>query len=89
MQCVVPTDPARVGFGVLAHTEAETIRFSLLDTADTAGCLERAENGVWDHGHALAWAEEKRAGGRFLLGSTKVESWSCSRGWLGLTGNCG
>ena len=45
MQCVVPTDPARVGFGVLAHTEAETIRFSLLDIPDAAVC-ERAENKV-------------------------------------------
>ena len=32
--------------GSLEHTEARDVRFSVLDTADAAGCLGRAENGA-------------------------------------------
>lgn len=34
--------------GSLGHTEVRDIRFSVLDTADTAGCRRRAEN--WGEG---------------------------------------
>lgn len=53
--------------------EVKDDRYSLLDTADAAGCRGRAENSVWAHRQALAWGQREKGRRRALAGSHRDE----------------
>jgi hypothetical protein len=60
--------------GSLVCREARDVRFSVLDTSDTAGCHRRAENGVGTHRWPLAWGQREKVVERILAGYYKDES---------------